>query len=360
MNYELRLKTLRRTLPKLKTDALVISHLTNVRYLCGYTGTAGMLVVTGSDAWFITDFRYQAQAAQQIGPYYDIIIADRGLWPEAASLLKKAGTKTIAFEAEHTSVASLQDIEKLVKPATALPTTKVVEELRLYKDADEIAVIKRAVKVIDEAFAEICKFIKPGLTESEVSDELTRQMRLRGASGPSFDTIVASGVRGALPHGVASDKVIDNGDMITIDMGAIVDGYCSDCTRTVVLGKPTKEQQRIYGLVWDAQTAASAALRPGLSCKAADQVARGIIEEAGLGAAFGHGLGHGVGIDIHEQPRLSRLGKGNLKPGMVVTSEPGIYLDGWGGVRIEDMLLITEDGAETLTKCKKPRKIISL
>lgn len=242
MNYELRLKNLRRSLSKLKADALVISHLTNVRYLSSYTGTAGMLVVTASDAWFITDFRYQAQAALQIGPYYNIVIADRGLWPEAASLLKKAGAKTIAFEAEHTSVATLEEIEKLIKPATAVSTIKVVEELRLYKDADEIAVIKRAVKVIDEAFADICKFIKPGLTEIEVSDELTRLMRLRGASGPSFDTIVASGARGALPHGVASDKKIELGDMITIDMGAIVDGYCSDCTRTVVLGKPTKEQ----------------------------------------------------------------------------------------------------------------------
>jgi Xaa-Pro aminopeptidase len=185
-------------------------------------------------------------------------------------------------------------------------------------------------------------------------------MKLRGASGPSFGTIVASGVRGALPHGVASHKKLEAGDMVTIDMGAIVDGYCSDCTRTVCLGQPSRQQQKIYETVWRAQTEACKQLRPGLGVKEADAIARKIIEDAGYGRQFGHGLGHGVGMEIHEPPRLSKLGKGKLASGMIVTCEPGIYIDNEMGVRIEDMLIITESGARILTKAAKPRKILAL
>jgi len=360
MNYSTRLDALRRALPRLKCDALVISELTNIRYLCGFTGTAGMIVVTGNKAYFITDFRYQSQAAEQVKPRYTTIIAARGLWKEAAKLLKKEKVERVAFEAEHTSVAALEDITKLLKPAVLTATKRVVEDLRLHKDAEEIAITRRAVAVIDECFDHICGVMQPGLSEREVSDELSKAMRARGASGPSFTTIVASGLRSALPHGVASDKVLEAGDLITIDMGAIVDGYCSDMTRTVCLGKPDRRQQEIYEIVWRAQTEAAAALRPGLGCKAADAVARKVIDDAGYGQYFGHGLGHGVGLNIHEQPRLSKLGKGKLAPGMLVTCEPGIYIEGWGGVRIEDMLLITETGAEVLTHARKPRKIIAL
>jgi Xaa-Pro aminopeptidase len=360
MNYTQRLNNLRAALPGLQCDALVINDLTNVRYSAGYTGTSGMIVVTPKNAWFITDFRYKAQAAQQVPGDYQIAIAEKGLWREAAKLLKKAKASRIAFEAEHTSVAALEDIEKLVNPAAPVSTKRVVEELRLHKEDAEIAIIQRAVDVIDEVFEYICGVLKPGLTEQEVADELHRQMRLRGASGPSFETIVASGKRGALPHGVASSKQLEYGDMVTIDMGAIVDGYCSDCTRTVVLGKASRKQQQIYQTVWDAQVAAAEALKPGLGCKAADQIARKIIEEAGYEKYFGHGLGHGVGIEIHEQPRLSPLGKGKLAPGMIVTCEPGIYIEDFGGVRIEDMAVITPDGARILTKCAKPRKILAV
>lgn len=359
MNYAVRLQSLRRA-ARPKCDAFVVSHLTNVRYMCGFTGSSGMLLIAPQSAFFITDFRYQAQAALQVDASFQVVIAERGLWREAARLIKKQKLERVGFEAEHTSVAALRQIEKQLKPSRAVATEGVVENLRLHKDEAEIAIIRRAVAVIDECFEHICGFIREGQTELEVADELSRQMRTRGASGPSFETIVASGERGALPHGIASDKKIRRGDMITIDMGAILDGYCSDCTRTVSLGKPTPRQQEIYEIAWQAQTEAAAALRPGLNCKAADAVARAVIEKAGMGAAFGHGLGHGVGLDIHEAPRLSKLGKGALKPGMIVTCEPGIYLEGWGGVRIEDMLLITKDGAETLTRARKPRQIIAL
>jgi len=360
MNYSARLDALRRALPGLKCDALVVSELTNVRYLCGFTGTSGMIVVSRNGAHFITDFRYQSQAAVQVEPRYATVIAERGLWKAASQLLKKEKAAHIAFEAEHTSVATLEEITKLLKPAAPIATQRVIEKLRLHKDADELSITRRAITVIDECFDHICGVMKPGMTEREVSDELSSAMRARGASGPSFTTIVASGLRSALPHGVASDKALEAGDLVTIDMGAIVDGYCSDMTRTVCLGKPQRRQQEIYEVVWRAQTASAEALRPGLGCKEADAVARKVIEDAGYGQYFGHGLGHGVGLEIHEQPRLSRLGKGKLAPGMLVTCEPGIYIEGWGGVRIEDMLLITETGAENLTGAPKPRKLRAL
>ena len=359
MNYAVRLSSLRRA-TRLKCDAFVVSHNTNVGYLCGFSGSSGMLLITLDRAYFITDFRYRAQAALQVDASFEVVIAERGLWREAARLIKKARLERVGFEAEHTSVAALGLIEKQIRPSRAVATERVVETLRLRKDEMEIAIIRRAVAIIDDCFEHICGFIREGQSEIQVADELERQMRARGASGPGFTTIVASGERGALPHGIASDKKIARGDMITIDMGAIVDGYCSDCTRTICLGKPARRQQEIYEIVWQAQTAAAASLRPGLGCKAADAVARAVIEKAGFGAQFGHGLGHGVGMDIHEPPRLSKLGKGALVAGMMVTCEPGIYIEGWGGVRIEDMLLITEDGAEILTRARKPKGIIAL
>jgi len=360
MNTSLRLDNLRARLPRLKCAAVVISDLTNVRYLSGFTGTSGMVVVTKTDTWFLTDFRYKSQATQQVPGDFKIVIAECGLWPEAAKLLKRAKVLRVGFEAEHTSVAALQEIEKKIKPVVAVSTRRVVEDLRLNKDEAEIEIIQRAVDVIDDVFAYICGVLKPGQSEREVADELHNQMKLRGATGPSFDTIVASGVRGALPHGVASHKKLEAGDMVTIDMGAVVDGYCSDCTRTVCLGTPTRAQQKIYETVWRAQVEACQQLRPGLGVREADQIARKLIEEAGYGKQFGHGLGHGVGLQIHEPPRLSKLGKGKLAPGMIVTCEPGIYLENEMGVRIEDMLVITESGARILTKAAKPRKILAL
>ncbi len=358
MNYSVRLEELRLSLPLFEIDALVVTNATNVRYLCGFSGTSGLLVVTTSQTFFVTDFRYQSQAAQQVPPDCEIRISKNGLWKEAARLLNE--TPKIGFEAEHISVAICEEIGELLPNAELIPTKKIVEELRMLKDADEIVVIERAVAVIDSCYEAIYRVLEPGRTERWVSQQLDVLMRERGASGASFETIVASGIRGSLPHGIASDKVLEKGDMITIDMGAIVDGYCSDCTRTVCLGAPTSEQQRIYALVWDAQVAASQALRPGLSCVEADEIARSIICDAGLVEAFGHGLGHGVGMEIHEAPRLSFLGKGELKAGMIVTCEPGIYLENWGGVRIEDMLLITETGHRVLTKARKPREILAL
>lgn len=359
MNYSSRLDALRAAFSAEKCDALVVSNLVNVRYLSGFTGSSGMVVVTQNEAHFITDFRYQQQAQQQVTPEYSRVIAKRGLWQEAAKMLKKNATK-IGFESEHTSVASWQENQKLFARAELVSIFQLVEKLRLKKDYDEMEIMRRATQVADEAMEFVLGVLRPGLSEKEVADELLNQIKLRGASGPSFDFIVASGVRGALPHGVASEKIIEKGDMVTIDMGAIVDGYCSDMTRTVCIGKPTHEQQKIYEIVWRAQTEAAEKMCAGQSCKAADKVARDIIKEAGYGEYFGHGLGHGVGLQIHEAPRVSHLGKGKLQSGNVVSCEPGIYIPDWGGVRIEDLLLIEIGGAEILNTASKPRKIMAV
>ena len=359
MNYSSRLSALHKKLPKLECDALVVSDLTNARYLCGYTGTSGMIVISESAAFFITDFRYEAQAAAEVPDEYKIVIAEKGLWKEAARLLKNKAAR-IGFESDHLTVAAWRVAGEEFKTGELVSTLRVVEELREIKDDDELEIIRRAVQVADEALGEVLEALRPGLVEWEVAEMLRTAMRTRGASGPSFTTIVASGARSALPHGVASNKKLENGDLVTIDMGAIVEGYCSDMTRTVCLGKASREQQKIYRTVWHAQTAAVAALRPGLGCKAADAIARKIIEDAGYGKSFGHGLGHGVGLDIHEMPRLSKLGKGKLQRGQIVTCEPGIYIESVGGVRIEDMAFITEAGAEILTATPKPEKLLEL
>ncbi len=360
MNYSHRLQNLQKSLKKRKCDALAVTHLTNVRYLTGYTGSAGLVALTPTEIYFVTDFRYRTQAAEQVGKNAKIVIAERGLWPRAAQVFKKIGVSRIGFEAEHTSVAAWEEIQKLVKPAQTVATKRAVEDLRLQKDDDELKILREAVAIADGAMAAILEFLRPGLSEKEVAAAIEHEVRARGGTGLSFDSIVASGTRGALPHGIASEKRLEAGEMVTIDMGARFGGYCSDMTRAVCLGKATDEQNEIYNLVWRAQTTAAAALKPGLNCKAADRIARDLIEGAGHKKEFGHGLGHGVGLDIHEQPRLSKIGKGELKAGMIVTCEPGVYRPNWGGVRIEDMMLITENVAEILTQTPKPERLLEL
>jgi Xaa-Pro aminopeptidase len=359
MDYRSRLVALRRVLKKQQCDALVIGQRSNLQYLCGFTGTAGMAVVLPDKAFFLTDFRYQAQAAQQVPPEYSVVIAQKGLWAEAAAVLKTQAQR-IGIEAEHTSVATYEEICGLLAPAAVVSTRGLVETLRERKDDGELAIMRRAIKIADATFDHLCSFLRPGLVERDVALEIEAHMKSLGASGTSFESIVASGARGALPHGVASDKVLQAGEMVTIDMGARYHGYCSDMTRTVCLGKPTREQQKIYEIVWRAQTTAAAAMKPGLGCKAVDKIARDVIAEAGYGEFFGHGLGHGVGLQIHESPRLSVLGKGKLQVGQVVSCEPGIYIPDWGGVRIEDLVLITSDGSQLLSKARKPKKILVL
>ena len=361
MNTSLRLAALRAALKKQAIHALAVTHLTNVRYLCGFTGSSGMLLVSPKHIYFITDFRYAAQAQHQIGDVAEIVIAKHGLWKEAAKIAGKHASHDVGIEAEHMSVATFNQVKALLpKGVHPTATEGVVEALRLAKDEAELSILREAVRIADETFAEALELLKPGISEKAVAAAIESGIKARGGTGTSFDTIVASGMRSALPHGVASDKIIEKGDLVTIDMGARYGGYCSDMTRTVCVGKASKTQKEIYELVYRAQVAAVEALRPGLSCKAADTVARDIIDAAGHKKQFGHGLGHGVGIDIHEAPRLSPLGKGKLHAGMIVTCEPGVYVADFGGVRIEDMLHITNVGAEILTQTPKPAKLLEV
>lgn len=359
MDFSLRLKNARGSLKKLNCDAFVVSHLTNVKYLTGFSGTSGMAIVSAEAAWFITDFRYQDQARAQVPSEYSVIIAKSGLWKEAAKLFKNKTTR-VGFEAEHTSVAAFEELQKQFAPIELVSTSHAIENLRLQKDDEELEIMRRAIQIADATFDYICGVLRPGISEIEVSSEIENHMKSLGASGTSFESIVASGVRGSLPHGIASEKILQAGEMITIDMGARYNGYCSDMTRTVCLGKPTSKQQKIYEIVWRAQRESASAFAPGVGCKAADKIARNVISEAGYKEFFGHGLGHGVGMDIHEQPRVSPLGKGRLQVGNVVSCEPGIYLPDWGGVRIEDLILITKRGGEILSRAPKPRKILAL
>ena len=363
MNYSARLDALRAQLPKIKCDALVVSHLTNVAYLTGYSGSSGLVVITRDGPLFFTDFRYQQQAAAQVGGVAKIKIAPQGdgLWKAAMKTAKKRDLNVLGFEAQHLSVASFGEVQKMAgKNAQFIATQGVVEKLRAIKSAEELTVIREAVRVADEVMQEALEMLRPGLTELEVAQSIETGVRARGGSGTSFQTIVASGARSALPHGVASAKIIEKGDLITIDMGALYQGYCSDMTRTVCLGKPAKKQREIYELVYRAQVAACEAIKAGANCRAVDAVARDIIGGAGYGDDFGHGLGHGVGVDIHEAPRLAKAGKGSLKAGMIVTSEPGVYIADFGGVRIEDMLIVTDKGAEILTQTPKPAQLLQV
>lgn len=361
MNFSSRLSALQAQLRTLECDALAVSHLTNVRYECGFSGSSGMLLVARDEVVFLTDFRYQNQAAQQIGELAKVVVASTDLWKEATQIVDERGWKRLGFEAEHVSVASHQDLQKRLKDtAETVATSRAVEKLRERKDEGELEIIREAVRVADETFAEVLGLVKPGARELDIALEIERAIRARGGSGTSFETIVASGKRSALPHGVASEKRIENGDLVTIDMGAKFGGYCSDMTRTVCVGESSPEQRAIYELVYRAQVAACEAIRPGLECAEADKIARDIIDEAGHKDHFGHGLGHGVGIDIHEAPRLSKLGKGRIEAGQIVTCEPGVYVENFGGVRIEDMLFVTENGAEILTQTPKPATLLEI
>lgn len=345
----IRLTELRRSMRKSGLSALAVTDLRNVRYLTGFTGSAAGCFITMRSAVFITDFRYRAQAPRQVNKafrYAEYRHPVLGIAAEA----KKRRVKSLGFEPDDLSFAFYSRLKKEARGVRLVAAKECVERLRLQKDTKEVRFLRQGAKVNEQALAETRKNMRPGVRESDVAFALELAMRRRGASGPAFETIVASGPRSALPHGVASDRKMRRGDMITIDYGAVVEGYHADTTRVFSLGKPSRKGRDIYNIVLDAQMAAVDAVGPGVTGEEVDAAARQVITEAGYGKNFGHGTGHGVGLDIHEGPRLSPGVKDVLEPGMVMTIEPGIYLPGWGGVRIEDMVLVTKKGKEVLTR----------
>lgn len=337
-------------------DALLIDSPENRYYLTGFTGTAGRVLLTGKGAYFITDFRYVEQAKKQTEGY-EIVELSSNFEKGLNELLKKDGVKRLGFESKAISHEQFLKYNEVLE-VELQKTTDLIEGLRVIKGPEEIEKIKKAVEITDAAFAHILGIIKPGVTEREIALELEFFQKRMGGEKNAFDFIVASGQRSSLPHGVASDKMIEKGDFVTLDFGVFYQGYCSDLTRTVVVGEPDEKQKEIYGLVLKAQLAVIERVKAGMSCKEVDEIARGIIGEAGYRENFGHGLGHGIGLEIHEAPRVSFTSETILQPGMVVTNEPGIYIPGWGGVRIEDDLLITEEGCEVLNKA--PKELIIL
>ena len=356
MDYAARTQRVQDSLASRDVEAMLITNLTNVRYLTGFSGTNGQLWLTSDRVTFLTDPRYEARATTLVEEAEILIYASRlaeGLKP----LLGEASITRVGVEAKTMTLAEKNDLETRVGSAALLPISNVVESMRRSKDAHEVRLIREAIELGDRAFSWVLDQLAPGRTEREIALGLEMTMREWGAEEVSFPPIVGSGELSAHIHHSPTERDLQKGDLILLDFGCRLSGYCSDLTRTVVLGGATDEQQRMYDLVLRAQTEGIAATGPGVRGVAADGAARSVIEAAGMGASFGHGLGHGVGLDIHEDPRLNRISEDTLAPGDVVTVEPGVYVQGTGGVRIEDCVLVTEDGQEVLGSAPKDELI---
>jgi Xaa-Pro aminopeptidase len=331
-------------------DGLLVSSLPSIRWLTGFSGSAGLVVVTARDLVLLTDFRYATQVEEEVGTAARVTIVRQSLWAALWEQLAAWSTiQRVGFESAHLPHRDFQRLLEQGGRCSWRPTVDLVETLREAKDDVEVAAIRRAIGMAEAALARTLESIRPGLTETQVAGRLESALREAGSEGFPFPSIVASGPRSALPHARAGDRRLSPGDFVLLDFGAVADGYCSDITRTVVLGRATPEQREVYAIVHEANALASRSIRPGMRGQDADAVAREYIDAHGFGEAFGHSLGHGIGLEVHEGPRLARTADGVLPVGAVVTIEPGIYRPGWGGVRIEDDVLLTAGGAEVLT-----------
>ncbi len=351
--HKARLDKLRARMEQAQLDALLITSPVNRTYMTGFTGSAGLVLVTHGEAYLITDFRYMTQAPQQAKDYQVLEHQPADLLRPVKETLHQLHINHVGFEQQHVTYAEFLSYGKQLSGIELKPVQGIVEQLRAIKDEQELTIIQEAADLADKTFSHILDFIKPGVKELDVALEIEMFMRKNGATSSSFDTIVASGERSALPHGVASDRTIGMNEFIKLDFGAYYHGYCSDITRTVYLGKLTDKHKDIYRIVQEAQQTALDQLKPGMSGREADAAARSIIEQYGYGEHFGHGLGHGIGMEIHESPRLSKASDVVLEPGMTVTVEPGIYIPNFGGVRIEDDVVMTDSGIQIYTHSTK-------
>ena len=332
--------------------ALLFTDLKNIRFLCGFTGTEGALLIAPGHAWFLCDSRYTAQATEEV-QYAEVRECGAVRIETIAALADEFGLNRIGFEAAHTTVTSFRRLSEKLNGIELIEVGSRLDEIRIRKDSAEISLLSAVATLSSLSLAAILADIRPGVRELDIALALELEMRRRGADGKAFDFIVASGERGAMPHGVASTRIIQSGELVTIDYGALKDGYHSDETVTVACGKPGLRAEEIHSIVRTAHDLAISAVRPGISCKELDEVARGYIRENGYGDYFGHGLGHGVGMEIHEMPTLSPRSSAVLAEGMVITIEPGIYIPGFGGVRIEDTVVVTGEGCTILTSADK-------
>jgi len=364
MNYSKRIGLLRRRMSGQGLPGLLVTHLADVRWLSGFTGSSAALAVTRRGARLFTDGRYTAQAAEEVHAAKVEIVPSAPAVAAVQWLAVQVGETggSVGLDAAQTSVAELERFRAALparlRRKLLTPLTSLVEPLRWLKDEDELAVMAEAAKLGDDLFTHMLGVIRPGQTETEVAAELEYQARVRGAEGMSFDSIVASGFRSALPHGRASQAKLPRHGLLTLDFGVILKGYCSDMTRTVCLGKPTAREREVYEAVLEAQEAAVAAVVAGAECGVVDEAARSVLRRAGMAEAFSHSTGHGVGLEIHEGPRIGAGQKNKLAPGMVITIEPGVYFAGEFGVRIEDMVAVTRTGGTVLTH--SPKALIEL
>jgi Xaa-Pro aminopeptidase len=355
---ESRVQRLRHALAKHELDAALISSAQNRRYLSGFTGSAGYLLVTATDAIIATDFRYYEQSAAQ-APDFRLHKTIGGFDGWVPSLLAELGGKKIAFEAGDMTVGVHAAFKKAIaalpegERPQLVPTPNLVESLRIFKEPEEIVALQRAVDLGDAACTDVSQRIEPGWTEKQVAWEIEKYIREHGGDALSFDTIVAGGPWGAMPHAYPRDRKLEAGEGVVIDMGCEIDGYMSDLTRTIFLGKPDDQFKKIYDIVLTAQLTAEAMVKPGMTGEECHMIAHNVIEAAGYGETFGHGLGHGIGLQVHEAPRVARTSDDVLKDNMVFTIEPGIYITGWGGVRIEDMVVLENGKARVMSRAPK-------
>lgn len=344
-------------LPELKLDALIVSALPNIRYLCGFTGSNGLLVLSADGGTLFTDPRYTLQAANESSCNVEIVKGS--LFAAALKLIAKKRWKRLGFEANRISFGAYTELgQNLPKGASLQPVNGVIEQQRAVKSETEIQLIRQSVLTNSKAFASTLKRIKPSMTESDLAAELEYQMRRHGAEKPAFETIVASGPRSALPHAQPGDQRLGNDRLLLIDMGAMQAGYASDMTRMLHLGKPGQKARKLYKAVLETQLAGLSAVRENTTAGAVDRGARQVLKAHGYETLFVHSTGHGLGLEIHEPPRIGKKDKTVLKAGMVITIEPGAYIEGFGGVRIEDTVLVTKTGCEVLTPTPKELMVV--
>ncbi len=333
-------------------DAILTFSPENRRYVTSFTGSSGYVILAKEETVLLTDSRYIEQASKQ-ATGVKVVLHQNNWLMTLKEQLDHLSVKRLLFEQDTVSYKLFHDLTEVLPDVTLVPSSGLIEIIRQVKDAGELAIMREAAHIADQAFTHILEFLRPGLKETDVALELEVAMRKLGATGSSFDTIVASGERSAMPHGVASDRVIQTGEFVKMDYGCFYDGYASDITRTVAIGQPSPRHKEIYELVLAAQLTAVNGMRAGLTGEQADALARDVIKAGGYGDHFGHSLGHGLGLAVHESPRVAQRSSDMLKEGMVVTIEPGIYIPGFGGVRIEDDVVLTGHTCERLTLSSK-------
>lgn len=351
-----RLEKLRPRLTEAGLDALLVTQAENRRYLSGFDGSAGWLLISQDSALLATDFRYTEQAAAQ-APAFQVVRVRGEVGQWLPDLVRQLGCKKLGFEAADLSFSVHRQLVQALKETQVqvrlVPTQGLVESLRAVKDSEELGSIEKAAALADAAAGQAMQVLRPGMSERELAWHIERFLREKGSQSLPFEVIVASGPNGAMAHHKPGERPIGEGEPVVVDLGARVDGYCSDLTRTLCLGKPDDKYKQIYDLVLGAQLAAIATIKAEMTGEEADRLARTVIEQGGYGDAFGHGLGHGIGLVPHESPRLGAGSKDKLLPGMVFTIEPGIYISGWGGIRIEDMVVLEPAGPRLLSHARK-------